>query len=82
MCTNQLSTQESSEARVSTRCEFVVSGALGHVLMHACRPEEEPMMRACTMIHADVPRDWDVSDVVRHFDSRGVQLEAITVVRA
>ena len=66
--------------RAPTRCEFTVSGALGPVLMHACRPEEDPMAQACTIIHAEMPHGWDVADVVGLLESRGVQLDAVTVV--
>jgi hypothetical protein len=79
--TNQQPWRETTTSRVPTRCEFTVSGTLGSVLMHACQPELEPDARACTIIHAKVPHDWDLADVVRLLDSRGMQLEAVTAVR-
>lgn len=38
------------------------------------------MAQACTIIHAEMPHGWDVADVVGLLESRGVQLDAVTVV--
>lgn len=75
---NQLPDQEPTSP-VPTRCAFTVSGALGPVLLNACQPDHEPTTQSCTIIHADLPRDWGVADVVRLLASRDVQLEAVTV---
>jgi hypothetical protein len=82
MFTDERPTWEAPALRGPTRCEFVVSGTLGDVLTHACRPATEPATQECTFIHAEVPHGWDLSDVMRLFDSREVQLGAVTVVRA